>query len=115
MIKIIQHIKKIITMLSILATLALIPLYITHISLYDNNPNIYIEGLKYINESAIIDVIMEDDIFNFNFNIREIKKKVEGVEFVKNASVSFILPNIYIIQIIERIPITLTCIFHDHD
>ena len=105
MIKIYSHLNKIfITMITISLSFFVV-IYVNHISLYGDIPKIYIKGLDYIDEQSILSSIADQNLSLYNYNISSLKNIIEQIEYIKSVKISFLLPNIFIIQIIERYPI----------
>tara|TARA_Y100000590_G_C15672964_1_gene996942 strand:+ start:395 stop:1138 length:744 start_codon:yes stop_codon:yes gene_type:complete len=74
---------------------------------------IKINGNKHIKNSFIINEIPHDNNSSIlNVNMIKIQKKIEGLEYVQTAQISYILPNSLIINIIERFP---TVLINKHD
>jgi cell division protein FtsQ len=68
-----------------------------------------VEGLKRVEESQVLAKAAFDSGANvFHVNLNEIRERVEGLDWVRYASVQRVLPNRIIINIVEREPIGLT-------
>ena len=89
----------------ILSLIFIIVSYTNHIQLFTKNPHIIIKGIDYINKQEILTKINPDELKIFTNGIKKTQKNIEKINYVKSVKISFLLPNIYVIQIIEREPI----------
>ena len=100
-----KYLTYFINLCTMLSFIIVIASYVNHIELFKGEPQIVIKGIDYINKHEIVSKIDYNELQLFTTGIKKTQRNIETLNYVKSAKISFLLPNIYVIQIIERTPI----------
>tara|TARA_Y100000588_G_C14041232_1_gene832922 strand:- start:225 stop:968 length:744 start_codon:yes stop_codon:yes gene_type:complete len=88
--------------------------YSSHIGLFDSY-RVKIDGNQFVTEDQIqsrLTPYLENSYFSFN--LEELQSEIASLDFIESVQLSRILPNILMIQVIEREPILLITLENDN-